>query len=80
MAALTTIQLARISKGCSGEAPAVDYTKTELAGALQAIEDWFEANRASISSAIDAGTLFSFTNPQKVLLTKYWLYSKFGRE
>lgn len=80
MAVLTSDQLCDIRRDLAREFAAVGYTKAEVNAALQAIEDWFEANRASLGSAINAGTApFVFTNPQKVALVKYWLRKKFER-
>lgn len=80
MAILTTNNLTQIRQDCAKDIT-VNYKKAEINLALQAIEDWFEANRASLAAAINTATTpFVFTNPQKVKLVKHWLLSKFGRE
>lgn len=58
----------------------VTWTKPIINTALQAIEDWFEANRASLGTAIEAVAPGAFTNPQKKKLVAYWLSYKFGQE
>ena len=80
MAILTSKNLAEIRKRLSKIASSPDYTKEEINDALQATEDWFEANRASLSSAIDVGTAHSFTNPEKKFIVAYWLLQKAFRE
>jgi hypothetical protein len=55
----------------------VVWTKPVINLAFQAIEDWFEANKASGSAAVDAATApFVFTGPQKKLLFAAWLLAK----
>lgn len=59
----------------------VDYTKAQINAALQAIEDFFEANRGAISAAINTATApYVFTAAQKRRMVAYWLQQKFGRE
>jgi hypothetical protein len=57
----------------------INFINPQINAGLDAIEDWFEANRANISAAIDASG-FSFTGPQKLAMVKFWLWNKFGRE
>ena len=55
--------------------------KPTLNAALQAIEDWFEVNRAGLSTTINTATSpYVFTAAQKKKLVAYWLRQKFGRE
>ncbi len=81
MAVLTPIERAELRRFVAAEFGTVTYVKAQIDAAMQAIEDWFEANRASLGTAINAATQpdFTFTNPQKVLLVKYWLRQKFER-
>ena len=78
--AILTVQELRQIRNKMEKAGNSGYTKPEINDAIQAIEDWYEANRSEISTAIDAATPFSFTNPQKKLLGAYWLGQKMGRE
>lgn len=81
MAVLNTTQLEELRRHLETSGIAVTYTKVQVNAALQAIEDWFEANRTSLSTAINAGTApFTFTGAQKVKLVKFWLLQKAGRE
>jgi len=80
MAVLTTGQLAALRHECEAESPNVNYTKVQINAALQAIEDWLEANRASLAVVINTATApFIFTPTQKILLAKMWMRSKFER-
>lgn len=59
----------------------VDYTKTQANAALQAIEDWFEANRTALGNAINTATApYVFTPAMKRRLFAHWCRQKFGRE
>lgn len=83
MAILTPDQLADLRQQfvrAMGPTP-VDFTKATVNEALQAVEDWFEANRAALSAAIDAGSSpYTFTGQQKKALVAFWLLRKAGRE
>ena len=76
MAVLNTQQLVKMRQMVQREDLPIDYVKTQLNTALQNIEDWFEANRTALGTAI-GGT---FTGQQKKAFVKSWLFSKFGRE
>lgn len=79
MAVLTAEQFAEIRKQVSGEETTITYVKNDVNDAIQAIEDWWEANQASLSSAIDTATSVSFTNTQKKRIAKFWLRQRFQR-
>jgi hypothetical protein len=83
VAILTTDQLAairrRVAKAFNPDS--VRWKKPEINAALQAIEDWFEANKASGSAAVDTATApFVFTGAEKKLLFAYWLLVKHNIE
>ena len=59
---------------------ASSFTKAQLNARIQAIEDWFEANRTSLAQAIDAAAPGNLTVAQKKRLVAHWLRHKFGRE
>ena len=81
MAILTLKQLADIRQSCYKGAPAVDYDKTQINAMLQAVEDWFEANRNSLNTAINTATAPKvFTIAQKKRAVAYWLEQKFQTE
>lgn len=75
MATLTATQCDELRQAVARAIP-VTWTKPVINAALQYIEDWFEANRASLGAAIGGG----FTANQKKQLVKCWLLQKFGRE
>ena len=80
MVLLSSDEATKIRQECARAFPTVDYIKPQINAAIQGIEDWFEANRPSLSAAINTATgPFIFTNAQKVALVKYWLASKFER-
>ena len=81
MAILTDTEKAELRQELARGAATVDYDKPTVNAALQAIEDWFEANRAAIASAINTATTpFVFTGGQKKRLVAFWLRQKFRRE
>lgn len=83
MATLTATQLAQLR--CEfvrrlGDVT-IDFDKPIINAAFQAIEDWYEANKAQISTDIDEATApYVFSGQQKKLLGAYWLLQKSGRE
>lgn len=80
MAVLSSDQLTELRQKVASEVATVSWDKSQINAATQAIEDWFESNRASLGAAINAATNpFVFTNPQKLLLVKAWLRQKFER-
>jgi len=79
MAVLTSLELTELRQRVQA-AGAIDVPKGTLNTACQAIEDWFEANRASLGAAIEAAIPGITTNAQKKRLVKFWLAQKFGRE
>lgn len=81
MAQLTADELAAIRRECAAFGLTVNYTKAQINAAIQAIEDWFEANRAGISTAINAATTpLVLTAQQKKIIGAFWLLYKFGKE
>ena len=77
---LTAIQLAAIRQDFVATLTIINKTKPQINVALQAIDDWFEANRAALGAAIEAAAPGTFTGAQKLKLVKFWLRSKFDRE
>ena len=78
MAVLTSDNLTELRQRFEADGITNPFIKTSLNAVFQGIEDWFEANRASLSGAID--TVFpGLTNAQKKALVKYWLFQKFNR-
>ena len=59
----------------------ITYSKVQLGAALQAVEDWFEANRATLSAAINAATApLTLTAAQKKSLLLFYMRQKVRRE
>lgn len=57
----------------------VNYTKAQIDAAVQAVEDFFEANRAGMSTAINTATApLVLTVAQKKELVRQWLIHKFN--
>ena len=83
MAQLTAEQLARLRREFVRKLGnvAIDFDKSIINAAFQAIEDWYEANKAQISTDIDEATApYVFTPQQKKWLGAFWLLLKSGRE
>ena len=80
MAVLSPEEATKIRQECARAFPTVNYTKPQINLAMQAVEDWFEANRAALNAAINTATApFIFTVPQKLEIVKRWLAGKFER-
>lgn len=79
MAILTAEQLAQIRRECANEIT-VDYTKATINAAVQAVEDWWIANQAALSTAINVATSpVVLSVAQKRAIGKFWLKQKFER-
>ena len=79
MAILTPEELVEVRRECA--VGIVTWDKATINIALQAVEDWFEANRVSLASTINTATSpFVFTNAQKKKIIAYWLRQKFRKE
>ena len=80
MAVMTQDELVEIRRECA-VSEVVDWDKATINTALQAIEDWFEANKNAWAGAVNTATSpFVFSNPQKKKLLAYWFKQKFRRE
>ena len=79
MAILNATQLEDIRRHAE-RVIAVTYTKAKANAAAQAVEDWFEANRAALRAAMEAAAPGVFTTQQKQTIVKFWLQQKAGRE
>ena len=85
MAVLNVSQLVKcrnsVERTAKERSLSVNYTKPKINAGLQAIEDWFEANRVSLNTAISTATApLVLTGAQKVALVKAWLDYKMGAE
>jgi hypothetical protein len=81
MAVLTPTQLDKIRQEVCRNVTDVNFTKPQINAAIQAVEDWFEANRPAISTAINTATSpLVLTVAQKKQVVAYWLLYKFDVE
>jgi hypothetical protein len=80
MATLTAQQLAELRRRLASNTSGYTWTKQDVNLALQTVEDWFESNKSSLNTAVDAATGSKFSGPEKKLLIAYWLFQKAGRE
>ena len=81
MAALTSEQRAELRRAVVRGESSITFTKPTIDAALQAVEDWFEGERAVVSAAIDAATTpHVFTNGQKKKMVRWFLQQKSKRE
>ena len=79
MAILTGDELAELRRAMAANGT-VTWTKPQINAALQAIEDWFEANRVALGAAIEAAAPGLYNATRKKRLVAYWLRQKFVRE
>lgn len=81
MAILTADQMTQIRNLVEKSGVPIDYRKTQINAAMQAVEDFFEnTGKAAINNAIETACPMIFTAFQKKQIVKYWLLSKTGRE
>lgn len=76
---LTSDQLSDLRRSAATEAAIVTWMKPQVNATLQAVEDWFEANRTSLGVAVETAAPGLFSAAQKRVLVKYWLAQKFAR-
>lgn len=55
-------------------------TKDQLLSTIQAIEDWWDANRATLKSAMEAAAGATLSNALAKTIAKYWLRMKWELE
>ena len=81
MATITPLDCDPIRQFVREKAPGHLATKPQLNAAVQAIENWFEANRSQLNAATNAATspLVLSATEKKALLAAY-LKLKFGKE
>lgn len=91
MAALTTTELANARNFCEGKFSPVGYTKPQINAALQAIEDAMRTTPISagqvgqtvqqiVSAAVDASSVFNWSNAQKKILFAIWADLTFKKD
>jgi hypothetical protein len=81
MAILTNEQKAAVSEAVARQIASVTHTKPQVCAAIQAVEDWFDANQSSLNQAINAATSpLTLTVAQKKLLVACWLLRRGQRD
>lgn len=55
------------------------FTKTDLAAAVAALDDWIDANQASFNAALPSAFRTNATAAQKAALFGYVLWRRIGR-
>jgi hypothetical protein len=81
MAVLDATQRAEIRQALARLSDAIDYDKPKVNLAIQALEDWYENNKAGVSTAMNAATSpFVFSAAQKKKIGAYWFLQKAARE
>lgn len=80
MSLLTPEELVELRRNMAAGQPIVTWIKSQINVALQAIEDWFEANKANLGAAIETAAPGTFNVIQKKRLVAFWLRQKFRRE
>lgn len=81
MAALDSTQLAQARRKAEGDISNKNYPKSTINAAFQAAEDWWETNKSSLATAVNAATSpRTFTVGEKQVLLRIWMWQKFYRE
>jgi hypothetical protein len=83
MAVLTTEQKASLRRFIAGESQTVGWNKAQVDAMMQAIDDWADANQASLNAAINAATQplgITFTAGQKTRAFVYWCLMRHLRD
>ncbi len=79
MAVLTSEQLDKARQGFEREGDVATWEKVHVNSAMQAIEDWWDDNQASLSAAINTATSpVVFSVPVKKRIAKQWLMNRFN--
>jgi len=77
---LTETDLVELRQDMARASATLAWRKANVNAALQAIETWFEANRASLGAAIETAAPGYFNATQKKQLVAFWLGQKCRRE
>lgn len=62
------------------EMRAAALSKAQWKAALQAIDDWYESERAAVKAAIDTAAGVTLSNPLAKKLGRVWMQQKWGGE
>jgi len=62
------------------EAESPYLTKAQYKAALQAIDDWWEANRINLKASMDSAIGQTISNSLAKKIGKYWMREKWGLE
>lgn len=68
---------AEVMRRLSAERQAVAISKTDLRAAIDAVDDWVEANAASFNSALPAAARTGLTAKQKAMLLVWVVMKRF---
>lgn len=80
MAVLSSVQLNELQRKAAKKFLDFGYDKPTLNLAAQAMEDWFEANKADGSAAVEAAVPGVFTNGEKLTLFAIWMVQRAARD
>ncbi len=84
MAVIPSDSLAKMRNSFGSNILTGTVTKPQINAILQSVEDWFEANRASLGAAVNVAAQAqlgqNLTGTQIKTIVKFWLQSKFDRE
>ena len=80
MATISTPHLVACRRGLERSGNPINYNKTQINAAIQAIEDRFEATRSGFNTAIEGAAPGIFSAAQKRQLFAYWASIKFEIE
>lgn len=81
MAALTPQQLVEIRKRVAQGETEVAWDKSQINAIIQVLEDWYEAERPTVSALMDTATApFVFSNAVKKKVGAWFLKQKSDRE
>ena len=81
MAVLDSTQLAEARRKAEPDISNKNFSKATINAAFQAAEDWWEANKGSLNTAVNqATTPRTFTVGEKQVLLRVWMWFKFFRE
>ena len=76
MAVITLNELVKGRRRLTKKSDVVTWSKSEVNFALQAIEDWYEANKADAITAIEASAPGVFSLEEKRTISRIWVSFK----
>ncbi len=77
---MTPTELTKLRQHVARGQTGINYDKTQIDTALEAVDDWFETKRSELNSLLETSAPGIFSTPVKKKIIKFWLQHKYGKE